>query len=49
MRVYRSLDEAKRNGFEFWDEPKNEKYYVVRAHTTHGWAMALALKESRYV
>ena len=39
MLIFRSLEDAVRNGFQFYD--KLNGYYVVRTSTAAGWALAL--------
>jgi hypothetical protein len=40
MRVFQSLTEALRQGYQVYD--KTETHYIVRIQTSHGWALALA-------
>jgi len=39
MLVFRSLEDAVRNGFQCYDRLSG--YYIVRAGTPAGWALAL--------
>jgi hypothetical protein len=40
LLVFRSLEDAARNGFQFYD--KTTGYFLVRASMANGWALALA-------